>query len=810
MFVSLRWFQRCLLLLIVCSSFVGYSQSKTTVTVDKTKENTALENAPKISEIIPLASELSDRFLEIENNIGEVVDINYIKKEYQDVEDYLKVFKSKFEKLQKEDNVSSNELKYLKDELIQEKQIFNDINSPLTDAIQELEKSRLIWIEKKEKWISWETALLKEELPSQAEISFKNAKKTIEKALNLISSELNTLLKLQGSGYKNQSIINDYTAKISKLHQKKIVSSFEKASIPMYSVRFYEQFNTKLLGNLGRGFNTIVLPNALFLQKYWWSILMQILITFSVIMLIRKNKEYLLNHKDYKILADRSISSGIFFGVIFVFLIYLDDSSLQSWNLFLVAIGGIAFCRFFTNFEGQAWKKYFIYAIVALLIVTGVFDLISLPIPLFRIFIILLSSFGIYKINTWRKINKATENNIKYNGFFIILTIYLSIVLITEILGKEVLALFMYESFLNTIVLIIFMLVFMKMIHAGIELGFNKLSIKYLSGSPELVSNTVKRFSIIINVIIVLFAFLPRVLVIWGVYESVPLATDAIMESGFSIGELKVSMELIITAVSVLYGSYILSTVIEMFLMSDAFEKDKLEKGTRLSIAQLIRYFLLFLGFLMAIAALGFDLTNFAIVLSALGVGIGFGLQGVVNNFVSGLILLFERPVREGDTIELQGNWSEIKKIGLRATRVMTFDQSDVIIPNSELVYNQVTNWTLSNRRRRLKIPVGVAYGSDVELVMKLLMEVGKANDNLLKSFEPVVLFKSFGDSTLNFELRVLAKDALNSIIVESNMIAEIDKIFRENNVEIAFPQLDLHVKSIDKSVTINKTLNNK
>lgn len=805
MIISFKKFQKCFLLCAFFCISLGFSQSKSEGADKQDKENTTLENIPKISEIIPLESELDNKFLEIKNSVGELVDIEYINKEYKKVENYLKDFNTKFNELKKEESVTSNELKYLKDELIQEKQIFNDINRPLTTAIQELEKLRLIWIGEKEKWESWEIFLLKDDIPSQAKLSFNNAEKTIEKALNVISTRLNTLLKLQGNGYKNQSVINDYTSKISKLHQKKIVSSFEKASIPMYSPSFFEQFSTKMFANIGRGFNTIVLPSSNFFQKYWWSILMQLIITLSVIYLIRKNKKYLLNHKKYKILANRAISSGIFFGVIFVFMIYLDDSSLQSWNLFLATIGGISFVRLYTNFEGQVWKKHFLYAIVSLLIITGLFDLISLPIPIFRVFILLLSVVGIYKIYKWKKINKVTEKNIKYDRFFNITGIYLIIVLFSEIIGKEVLALFMYESLLKTTIVIIFMIVFMKMIHAGIELGFSRLSKKVLNGSPELISNTVKRFSTIINVLIIIFALLPRLLVIWGVYESIPSALDSIVKSGFNLGEVNISIGLLITSISVLYGSYILSTIIEMFLMSDTFEKDKLDQGTRLSIAQLIRYFLLFFGFLLAIATLGFNLTNFTIILSALGVGIGFGLQGVVNNFVSGLILLFERPVREGDTIELQGDWSEIKKIGLRATRVMTFDQSDVIIPNSDLVYNQVTNWTLSNRKRRLKIAVGVAYGSNVELVMSLLVNVAKSNNNLLKSYDPVVLFRSFGDSTLNFELRVLAKDALNSIKTESDLLADIDKVFRENNVEIAFPQLDLHVRSVDKSIAINK-----
>jgi small-conductance mechanosensitive channel len=205
----------------------------------------------------------------------------------------------------------------------------------------------------------------------------------------------------------------------------------------------------------------------------------------------------------------------------------------------------------------------------------------------------------------------------------------------------------------------------------------------------------------------------------------------------------------------------------------------------------------------LALLALGFEFTKLTILLSALGVGIGFGLQAVVNNFVSGLILLFERPVRVGDYIEIGGNWAEIQKIGLRATTVQTFDQADVIIPNADLITNQVTNWTLSNRRVRLIIPVGVAYGSDVALVMETLMMCPEASSNVAKTPAPQVLFLSFGESSLDFELRVWVLDADERIKVKSELHQAIDRSFREAKIEIAFPQRDLHLRSLDESVIL-------
>ena len=203
---------------------------------------------------------------------------------------------------------------------------------------------------------------------------------------------------------------------------------------------------------------------------------------------------------------------------------------------------------------------------------------------------------------------------------------------------------------------------------------------------------------------------------------------------------------------------------------------------------------------------MGFDVTKFTIILSALGVGIGFGLQGMVNNFVSGLILLFERPIRQGDIVEIGGIWAEVKNIGLRATSVQTFDQADLIIPNADLTTNQVTNWTLSSRQVRLIIKVGVAYGSDIPRVFEILAACAKDNDKIMNHPEPQVLFLEFGESSLNFELRAWVKDADYRLVTRSKLHQEIDKRFRETKIEIAFPQRDLHVRSMDESVkTISK-----
>ena len=257
-----------------------------------------------------------------------------------------------------------------------------------------------------------------------------------------------------------------------------------------------------------------------------------------------------------------------------------------------------------------------------------------------------------------------------------------------------------------------------------------------------------------------------------------------------------------LTIMSFLLGIIILlifvfvSKGLRKILKKRVFEKYQLDEGIQLVILKLTHYFLVGLGVIIAVQSIGLNLTSLAVVFGLLSVGIGFGLQNVASNFVSGLIILFERPIKIGDRITIGDVWGDVLNISLRATLIRTTDNIAIIVPNSEFISSQVINWSHGDPKVRIHIPVGVAYGSDVPLVTKSLLEVAKNHPEVMDDPAPRVWFTEFGDSSLNFELLAWTVDPKRRPDIISDLNKGIDEIFRKNNVVIPFPQRDLHVRS--------------
>lgn len=300
------------------------------------------------------------------------------------------------------------------------------------------------------------------------------------------------------------------------------------------------------------------------------------------------------------------------------------------------------------------------------------------------------------------------------------------------------------------------------------------------------------------NIVILAFCLF-IILKSWGLSDSSLLEIKGLVLEGFSLGSVKIVPTRVLMSLFSFFLMLSLIGWVKRRLDKSWLNRSRMDRGSKEAMISLTGYFGLAAALLITLSIAGVQLANIAIIAGALSVGIGFGLQNIVNNFVSGVILLFERPIKTGDWIAVGGTEGYVRKISIRSTQIQTFDRSDVMVPNSELISGQVTNWMLRDSRGRLIVPIGVAYGTDPQMVRSILLGIANAHDQVIRNSpilsNPYVLFREFADSSLNFELRCFLINVDSRMEVLSDINFEIDRLFKANNIEIPFPQQDIHIK---------------
>ena len=225
-------------------------------------------------------------------------------------------------------------------------------------------------------------------------------------------------------------------------------------------------------------------------------------------------------------------------------------------------------------------------------------------------------------------------------------------------------------------------------------------------------------------------------------------------------------------------------------------QRTSMNAGSRYTVTTITNYIIIAIGFFMFFATLGMDWSKLQWLIAALGVGIGFGLQEIVANFISGIIILFERPFRVGDIVTIGNNNGVVTRIRIRATTIRNWDRKELLVPNKDFITGQLINWTLSEPVTRIVIPVGLAYGGDVEQALKRMLEAAEENPNILTDPPPSVIFDAFGDNALSLILRCFIDDVDSRVTVISALNKAINDKFIQDNLEIAFPQRDIHLNT--------------
>ena len=778
------------LLLTTTGTFAQDAKSSDKPAAEEKKE----QPPPGLAELVSRSSELNERLNRLESQIGTVFDLTAAKEWYDNITEKLDKLTQRVEEQKSVEKPTYQDLAELKAAIRARDNANNDQIENITEAIRRVESWRIEWLKEYQQWNRWQETILKTVSITSVEDAFTRAQKTISEALDLIRKNLEPLLVGQQKVEELHYRIYQLNAEVDRFILAVRGDVLLKQTPVMFSSRFFSDLRRALFFELSRQFR-VSWPDRDFFMEEAWVIILQIVVALGIALGVRRRRQQLKEMPKWRFVAKRPFAAGLTFAVPILSAFYGPLPAV--WRFVLWAVAGISLSRLASGITSDVWKRRSIYGLAAVVIANQLLPVIGLPEAFGRLYIFGVSLIGLVFF-LWRAVKTARDESSRLFAWVMRFgVLFLLVVFVAEVIGQTVFAMQVFDAVNRSVIFILFGWMLITLMRGGLELVvkgpvFKKVS--FLSRNSTVI---LRRLMLLVQILIWAFIF-SNILVDWGLFNLPSEAIQGFLALGFTVGEKKITIGLVLAAVAILYGSFVVSWAVQTVLMEEVLRRRQVELGVRMSMARLVHYVLILVGFMIALSALGFNLQNITILGGALGIGIGFGLQTVVSNFVCGLILLFERPLKVGDVIELGDQRGRVKKLGLRATVVQTFDQAEVVVPNNDLISNQVTNWTLADRKMRLTIPVGVAYGSDIGLVMKTLNEIAKENASVLKDPPPQVLFSTLGASSLDFDFRVWLSDYGDRRRVQSELLLEIDRRFRQLDIEIPFPQTDLHVRSVD------------
>jgi potassium efflux system protein len=784
----------CWLLLLVLVWPVGLFAADTV-------EQPASPALPGVAEVIPLLAELRQEAGAVHSRLGAL-------SETESFEDPLDTVRARQEKLAEEVAQFESDTGWSFDRLLEGRQNLEEQNSKLADLLNsisvrlaELDSLRQEWQEKRTFWEQWRKAQGTGLLKAQKE-AFDKAPGDIADILDRITGAAKPLVALQNQVIQLQEQNQLSLVQIEEMLKAMRGKTFKKTAKSFTNPDFYRQFNLELLTEAKKGLRQMSGFEKYFFSQKGWIFGLQILLAAGLGLFITVQRQKGRVTEEWRFIFLHPAATGIFVAVAALGPLYGVTPGLL--RLLLVALAAFSSALLVSGLLKSRCKIFMVYLLATLLVVSTALQVIGLPAPLYRLYLTFLSLLGFpWLLFLASRIRRNLGG--RTDGFVLALrlgAVVLFVAFLAQFGGFTNLSSRLFESSINTVFLGLFAAMAIRLGRGGLDylfsLPFFRRQLFFSRFGDELVAQLKKVLQIFILGSSILYLV---VIWGWGIFDSPGEVWAFFMQLGFSIGEVRVTARTVLTAVVALYAAFQVSWLVRALLDTEFFPRSAIERGVRDSIKKLLHYGVVLIGFLLAMSLLGVTLRNFVVLAGAFGIGIGFGLQDIVNNFVSGLVLLFERPIKLGDMIMVEGEWAIVKKIGLRSTTIETFDLSEIIVPNSELVSRKVTNWTLSNEQSRLVIPIGVAYGSEVPKVLAILRECAERHPKVLENPEPSIIFTAFGASSLDFELRVWIADVNSRLVVKSELLQDIDARFRRANVEIPFPQHDLHLRSIDSLV---------
>ncbi len=629
----------------------------------------------------------------------------------------------------------------------------------------------------------------------------------------VLNNKSNTLLVLLNTNAKKGISIQDHIKKIDEIYVEKKNEIFVKNEPSIFSIEYRDRSKTSFKTPIIEFYESEVKPSIDFVADRVPQLVLQIALLIVIIILFKrvsnriKGAEYNQSSVYRRFLAkilSRNVSAAFVIALFASAIMYTNRPELlKDFIVVLVIIPLVQISKTFVD------KRFHLYLnILGVLIFLNIVYIIFPPDNMNYMIIMLLISilelFVLWKgIKYFRKkrFSKPMTNNMVM--FLIVVMFCFALAGTSGLLyGSTTLA----ELTLNvpvhaayTGLLIFTSAIILNGIFSFIldTEGARKLNFIRFHGY-----SIKKRLIAIVNFALSVFWFI-AILNLLNLKRQLFDAISDIFTYEVIVGSASFTVGDVMLFFFVIWLSIVLSNMIKIVLEKDVLTKVNLAKGLPHTIAVMVKYSLVTIGILLAITAVGMPLSSLTVLAGAFGVGIGFGLQNIFNNIVSGFILLFERPIQIGDTIEVGQLIGKVKSIGIRASNVKTFDGADIIVPNGDLVSNQVVNWTLSDQKRRIEVLAGVAYGSDPHKVKELFEKVLANHSDIIDDPEPIVYFKGLGESSLDFRLLFWTSNNAEWLRIQSEIVFGVHDILYKEGISIPFPQMDLHLKSIDSPIEL-------
>lgn len=695
------------------------------------------------------------------------------------------------------DYVRPERISRLRDQALLEDQRVEALRERTSTRLEQLGALRGEWGERQRFWRSWERALRDDPDYATVRPTLTRAVTRIDTVLSRVSAGLTELLAVQREAEELRAGNERIRDVLDALRSGRRRALLERGEPVLFSAEHREQLATGGWRAWNPLANIRLDVHATFLRDHLGFLLFHVLLAFGLGMLARRMRPAARRAGGWSGLLEHPWALGVFATVVLALQRVVAAPPL--WDVLLWALlGGSAALLSGRMFRAAALRLT-VYLIAAFYPLFLALEVARLPAPVFRTGLAVVAAVAVpVFLLLARRTGSAPEgtNQPRHIRPLRISAAMWAVVLVAVVLGYDALGRWILHATVTSAAVAFVVVVLLALVQGALTNLLETDTPERLRLLRRVGMRLGRRLMMVVQVIVVAIAVLV-LLDVWQIAES-PLATwQRLTNLGFAIGSVRITIGSILLAVGVVYLAVLISWIIRTFVQSEVYRRWDFDRGVGDSINALVHYVLITIGILAALAVIGFELQNFAIVAGALGIGIGFGLQNVVNNFASGLILLFERPVRIGDTVVVDGEWGRVQKIGLRSTVLQTFDQSELIVPNADLVSQKVTNWTLSNPVARLILPVGVAYGSNIAQVIQILRDAAEAHATVLSEPPPQPLFIGFGDSSLDFELRVWVPDFYGRLEVQSAVLMDIEARLTRAGITIPFPQRDVHLRTV-------------